>query len=226
MRAGLLFSDRENRKNQPPPTSSVQEKKPSDASGFGQESRGTEIVDVIADNPKESPVQQAMRLIKKWTEEGRIWLMDSFSTMIEQQVMWHKRFNCGEKQQMSLREHMHVVGNLRDLALFLAQRPGFTLFNTSPGGQQRTPEGQVVNIPKGILVGYAALSGLAEGKETVLSRFTTSWIATPGTIATDRHARVPRGFILPWHDIRGGEIGNFAPIKDQKGFSARGVADG
>lgn len=38
MRAGLLFSDRENRKNQPP-TSSVQEKKPSHASCFGQESR-------------------------------------------------------------------------------------------------------------------------------------------------------------------------------------------
>jgi hypothetical protein len=174
---------------------------------------GTEVVDAIADNPQESPIQQCMRLVKKWTEEGLLWAVDSFSTMIEQQVMWHKKHRTGN-QQMSLREHQHVVGDLRDLALFLASRPGFTLFNTSPGGQQRTPEGQIVNIPKGILVGYPALSGLAEGKETVLSRFTTSWVATPGAIANDKRAKIARGFILPWHDIRGSEIGNFAPIKD------------
>ncbi len=172
-----------------------------------------ECVDIIADNPKESPVQQAMRLVKKWTEEGYLWAVDSFSTLMEQQVAWHKRFRT-DRQQMSLREHQHVVGDLRDLALFLASRSGFTIFNTSPGGQQRTPEGNVVNMPKGVLVGYASLSGLAEGKESVLSRFTSSWIITPGGIATKDRPRIARGFILAENDIRGGEVGNFAPIKD------------
>lgn len=172
-----------------------------------------EVVPVVTDNPQESPIQQAMRLVKQWTEQGILWALDSFTTMQEMQVAWHKRFRA-PNQQMSLREHQHVVGDLRDLALYLAQRAGFTLFNTSPGGQQRTPEGQILQIPKGIVVGYPALSGLAEGKESVLSRFTTSWIVTPGAVATERSRRIARGFLLPWHDIRGGEIGNFAPIKD------------
>lgn len=173
-----------------------------------------EVVDVVTDNEKESPVHQTMRLVKKWTDEGYLWCVDSFSTMQEQQVAWHKRFKTGNKRQMSLPEHQHVVGDLRDLALFLASRPGFTLFNTSPGGQQRTPDGMTVNMPKGVLVGYASLSGLSEGKESILSRFTSSWIVMPGAVATERRKAIARGFILPWYDIRGGEVGNFAPIKD------------
>ncbi len=171
------------------------------------------VVDTVADNKNESPVQQCMRLVKEWTEKGYLWVVDSFTTMQEQQVMWHKKYRT-DKQQMSLREHMHVVGDLRDLALALASRPGFTIFNTSPGGTVRTPDGQTLPIPKGVLVGYPALSGLAEGKESVLSRFTSSWIVMPGMIGTANRAKIARGFIVPWHDIRGGDIGNFAPIKD------------
>ncbi len=180
---------------------------------------GTEVIDVITDNPNESPIQQTIRLISMWTRQGLLWAMDSFSTMQEQQVLWRKRFKA-KNNQMSLQEHGFVVGDMRDLALELATRPGFTIFNTSPGGQVRTPDGQLVNIPKGVLVGYPALSGLAEGKESVLSRFTSSWIVMPGFFMTDRTSgaitrKVPRGFLLPWHDLRGGDIGNFAPIKDQ-----------
>lgn len=179
---------------------------------------GTEVVDVVTDNPNESPIQQTVRLIRQWTKQGLLWAMDSFSTMQEQQVLWRKRFRA-KNNQMSLQEHGFVVGDMRDLALELATRPGFTIFNTSPGGQVRTPDGQLVNIPKGVLVGYPALSGLAEGKESVLSRFTSSWIVMPGFFQTDRNSgaitrKVPRGFLLPWHDLRGGDIGNFAPIKD------------
>jgi len=177
----------------------------------------TEVAELNMANSEKSPVQQSIALTEKWSREGHLWLLDSFTTMQEQMCAWWKRHRA--KGGLTLQQHGFIVGEMRDLALCLAGLPGFTLFNTSPGGQIRTPEGQVINIPMGVLVGYPALSGLKENAESILARFTTSWILFPGfkkvnkdTGAIERS--IPRGLLLPNHDIRGGNIANYAPIKD------------
>jgi len=186
----------------------------------------TQIVEVDITNPAQSPVVQAMGYVKKWSDEGRLWLLDSFTTLQEQMVAWFKLHyaNASDRHlraqgRVLLEDHQRIVGDLRDLALFLSARAGFVLFNTSPGGQVRDPDGKLVELPKGALVGYPALAGLRENSESILARFTSSWIVFPGYIekdkATDRIKRqIPRGFLLPWRDLRGGNVGNYAPIKD------------
>ncbi len=177
----------------------------------------TEVAELNMADPERSPVQQSIAITEKWTKAGHLWLLDSFTTMQEQMCAWWKRHRC--KGGLTLQQHGFIVGEMRDLALCLAGQPGFTLFNTSPGGQIRTPEGQVINIPMGVLVGYPALSGLKENAESILARFTSSWILFPGFKKVNKDTglverTIPRGLLLPDHDIRGGNIANYAPIKD------------
>lgn len=173
---------------------------------------GTVVTAIRADNPKLSPIQQVTSLLVEWHNEGAIGCVDSFTTLQEVQVAWYKRFRTNGS--MSLRDHQAIVGDLRDLALGLASSSVFVIFNSAPGGQVQTPDGNRIQLPKGCLVGYPALSGLAEGKESVLSRFTSSYIVMPGMVASAQRPAIPRGFMLPTDDFRGDDVGNFAPIKD------------
>lgn len=173
---------------------------------------GTIVSTIRADDPKLSPISQVTSLLVTWHNEGAIGCLDSFTTLQEVQVAWYKRFRTGGS--ISLRDHQCIVGDLRDLALGLASSSVFVIFNSAPGGQVQTPDGNRIQLPKGCLVGYPALSGLAEGKESVLSRFTSSYIVFPGMVANAQRAAIPRGFMLPTDDFRGDDVGNFAPIKD------------
>ena len=172
----------------------------------------SQVTIIRADDPTASPIQTVWKLLQQWHNEGALGCLDSFTTLQELQVAWVKRFKTGGS--ISLPNHQAIVGDLRDLALALASSSVFTLFNTSPGGQVQNPDGSRVQIPKGIIVGYPALSGLSEGKESVLSRFTSSFIITPGAAATANRPEIPRGFMLPNADLRDDTVANFAPIKD------------
>lgn len=173
---------------------------------------GTIVTTIRADDAKASPITQITNLLVKWHNEGAIGCLDSFTTLQEVQVAWYKRFRTDGS--ISLRDHQRIVGDLRDLALGLASSSVFVIFNSAPGGQVQTPDGNRIQLPKGCLVGYPALSGLAEGKESVLSRFTSSYIVMPGMVASAQRPAIPRGFMLPMDDFRGDDVGNFAPIKD------------
>lgn len=182
--------------------------------------RGAESV-ILDPGSKDSPIDQTLRLARAWSAAGKIWVLDSFSALQEQQVAWFKANRAKSRGTMNVKDHMLVVGDLRDAALVLASLPGFAIFNTAPGGMVKTPDGPPVEYPKGALVGYPSLSGIGANSESILSRWTTSWVIFPGYIWRDREGnatrQVPRGFLLPQRDLRGNEAGQYTPIKDPLG---------
>jgi hypothetical protein len=171
---------------------------------------------VIDPHKPESPIKQTIAAVRGWAKEGRLSLLDSFSAIQEQQCLWYKASK--KKDALSVKDHQYIVGDLRDLALTLAALPCFVIFNTAPGGVVKTPEGQVTEYPKGALVGYPSLSGIGANSESVLSRFTTSWVIFPGWTKRDGNGdavrTVPRGFLLGWRDLRGNDASQYTPIKD------------
>lgn len=178
-----------------------------------------ENVIVLDSMQKESPIQTAINLISKWTAERKIFVFDSFSAIQEVQVAWFKRVN--NKPKMTLPDHQTIVGNLRDLNLVASRGPGFTLFNTAPGGIVQNPDGTKVMYPRGALVGYAALNGVGPNTETCLSRWTTSWVVCPGGSWKDEQGRpvtLPRGLICPSLDFRGPDVAQYTPLKDPLGI--------
>lgn len=164
----------------------------------------------------ESPVAQAMKYLTAWSNAGELWCFDSFSAIQELQVAWLKRTTG---KSMSLPMHGVVVGDLRDLAIHAAMLPGFTLFNTAPGGVGKGPNGEAVNYPKGSLTGYPALSGIGPNSETILARWSAVWSLFGGHIFRDNNGNptgrvIPRGFCVPGFDFRPQEAANYVPLKD------------
>jgi hypothetical protein len=175
-----------------------------------------EDIVVLSSAEKESPIQAAIRHITAWRKAGSLFVFDSFSAIQEMQCAWWKRMN---KPVMSQRDYMAVVGDLRDLNLCASGAPGFTLFNTSPGGMQII-DGKEIHFPKGSLVGFPALNGVGPNSETILSRWTCSWVIFPGAEWKGKDGQmrnVPRGFIPPNKDLRGAEVATYTPIKDPYG---------
>lgn len=175
------------------------------------------ITVINALNVDVSPVKQVYAAVEAAGEAGELYALDSFSTLQEQEVSWLKK--TMRRDKVSLDMHQMVVGSLRDLALTLASTPGFTLFNTSPGGRVRMPNGEYVEIPQGCLTGYPSLSGLAAGSESLLARFTSVLCAFPGFTRADgengkKPMRIARGFILQDHDFRPDEARRYCPVKD------------
>lgn len=155
---------------------------------------------------KMSPIDMVREVVEECKAAGRLHLTDSWSTLQEHEVAYTKKI--GGKRQMSIPMHGEVVGRLRDLALFLAASPGFTIFNTSPGGEGKTPTGEVVRYPKGCITGYPSLNGTEAGKETILARWSSVWGVFKG------HGDIPRGLYSPVHDIRPADMQNYCPLKD------------
>lgn len=161
----------------------------------------------------EPPSVQVMACVQKWSDAGRLWVLDSFTTVIEHECVYAKR----GKKSLFQADYKDIVGRMRDLALVLAQLPGFTVFNTAPGGMVKLPDGTVQDTPKGSIVGLPALTGVGSGSETILARWSTSYVVFPGHTWTEngRITRsIPRGFILPNKDLRGSAANQYTPIKD------------
>lgn len=171
---------------------------------------------IISPTDSVSPIRKTLEAVQRWTQSGRLCVVDSFSALQEQQCAWFKMNR--KKDSLTIKDHQQIVGDLRDLALALSALPCFVIFNTAPGGVVKSPEGQNFEYPKGALVGYPSLSGIGANSESVLSRFTTSWVIFPGWIRQDKDGNivrnVPRGFLLPWRDLRTGDAGQYTPIKD------------
>jgi hypothetical protein len=153
-----------------------------------------------------SPIDMVRMVTDECRMMNRMSSLDSWSTLQEHEVAYTK--NISGKRGMSLPMHNEVVGRLRDLALFLAASPGFTIFNTSPGGEGKTPTGEVVKYPKGCITGYPSLNGTESGKETILARWSSVWGVFKG------YGEIPRGLFVPSHDIRPQDMQNFSPLKD------------
>lgn len=152
-----------------------------------------------------SPIEVIRNKVRAWSEAGHIWALDSWTTLQEQQCSYVKR---KANKNLSLPMMQNIIGDLRDLALILAQSGGITICNTSPGGLVKQPDGNVKEYPKGCLVGFPSLVGLGAASETLLARWSTSWVAFPG------HKETPRGLLLPHKDLRPAETANYVPIKD------------
>lgn len=178
----------------------------------------TEVITIDPTLPA-SPIQQVADIAQRCQREGKLWLLDSWSTLQEQQVAWVKNENKRSKNRaanapaISLRDHQMIVGDLRDLALFLAMAEGFTIFNTSPGGKGKTPEGQEVVYPAGCITGYPSLNGTGMSSETILARWSNVWGVCGGGRRADG-STVPRGLYVPGHDIRPNGHETYAPLKD------------
>lgn len=166
------------------------------------------VVDSLA---QKSPIDQVLEKVQEYEAKKLPWALDSFSTLQEQQVAWFKRVINGAKgKKISLPDHQIIVGNLRDLALVLAQGNGFTLFNTAPGGKGKTPDGQEIVYPAGCLTGYPALNGTNANSETILARWGNVW----GTFTGSAQHGIPRGLYVPGNDIRPESHQTYAPLKD------------
>lgn len=136
----------------------------------------------------ESPIEQVIRHIQESPGPA---LLDSWSTLQEQQVAWYKR-NVGGRVRggiLSMQQHGDIVGMLRDLALVLARAPWFTVFNTTAGGSGKTPSGEIIHYPAGALTGYQSLNGTEANKETILARWPSTWGCSRGP----RRSRRPAG---------------------------------
>lgn len=155
----------------------------------------------------ESPIEQVIRHVRKSPGPG---LLDSWSTLQEQQVAWYKRTIGGRVNggALSMIQHGDIVGQLRDLALVLARAPWFTVFNTTAGGQGKTPAGQLVVYPSGAITGYQSLNGTEANKETILARWPSVWGVFQG------YKTIPRGLYLPFADWREKDFTKYAPLKD------------
>jgi hypothetical protein len=166
-------------------------------------------VDLIDASSEESPIEQVQAAIVELTKSGGIGLLDSFSTLQEVQVLWFKRVNK-VRTTLSIPQHGVIVGQLRDLVLMLAQAQFFTTFNTTAGGQNKTPSGEIVNYPAGALTGYQSLNGTEPNKETILARWGNVW----GAFAGFAPKGIPRGLYVPSNDIRPEGHEKYAPLKD------------
>ncbi len=169
------------------------------------------------------PSVQVMNAVQQWTKEGKLWVVDSFTTLIEHECVFAKRGKRGLSQQ----DYKDIVGRMRDLALILAQLPGFTVLNTAPGGVVKLPDGTLQNTPQGSIVGLPSLTGVGPGSETILARWSTVYVVFPGHTFRDQEQRmtrhVPRGFLLPNKDLRPAEMSQYTPIKDPYGLLTESV---
>lgn len=153
-----------------------------------------------------SPIEQVLKAVKESTQRGEIAMLDSFSTLQEQEVAWLKR-ELG-KNIVSQQMHGTVVGNLRDLALELAKAQVFTIFNTTPGGIGKAPDGSEIKYPAGAITGYPSLNGMNPSSESILARWGNTWGVFQG------HGDIPRGLYVPGRDIRPEYHASYSPIKD------------
>lgn len=168
---------------------------------------------VVDTTSQKSPIQQVSEIVERWTKEGIIGLIDSWTTLQEAQVAWFKRGSSNSRgPAVSLKDHNTIVGHLRDLALVLAQAQVFTIMNTAPGGRGKNPDGQEVIYPAGCVTGYPSLNGTNANSETVLARWGSVWGCFPGFRNGDKE--IPRGLYVPSHDIRPAEHSNYSPLKD------------
>lgn len=164
---------------------------------------------VVDETAKDSPVEQVRRKVEECDRAGVLWALDSFSTLQEKMVAWWKRGSQNAKgPAVNLKDHGAIVGHLRDLALTLARSAGFTIFNTTPGGRGKNPDGTEVVYPAGALTGYPALNGTNANSETVLARWGTVWGVFQGYQGT------PRGLYVPGQDIRPESHAAYSPLKD------------
>lgn len=167
-----------------------------------------------------SPIKQVATKVEEYAGKGIV-LLDSWSTLEQMHCYWFKKSkNLGN---ISVRQHGEIVGDLRDLALFLAQSQTFTVFNTTPGGRGKTPDGNEVVYPAGAITGYPSLSGMNAGSETILARWGNVWGVFQGHPARE----LPRGLYVPGKDIRPESYATYAPLKDPLGVirdtSGKGV---
>lgn len=164
---------------------------------------------VVTTDKEKSPTEQVRDEVEACEKAGGIYLLDSWSTLQELQVLWFKRVNriIG---QVSIPKHGDIVAMLRDLIPILAQTQGFSIFNTTAGGESKTPKGDIVYYPAGALTGYQSLNGTEPNKEPILSRWGTVWGMFQGHPPKD----LPRGLYVPAHDIRPESYAKYAPLKD------------
>lgn len=166
-------------------------------------------VTVVDTTKKDSPIQQVTAEVERCVAAGELFLLDSFTTLQFAQVAWYKRGSTNQRgPAVNLKDHQTIVGYLRDLSLVLAQAPGFTVFNTAPGGRGKTPDGQEVVYPAGCITGYPSLNGTNANSETVLARWGTVWGVFQG------FGDIPRGLYVPGKDIRPEAHGYYSPLKD------------
>ena len=76
--------------------------------------------DVVMFDPRKnlSPFDFAREQVWKWSDAGLLWVLDSFSTLIQHQCVWLK----GTRKQLNQDEYMIVVQKARDLALTSSAR--------------------------------------------------------------------------------------------------------
>lgn len=155
-----------------------------------------------------SPIEAVRMYVSECTVKGRLWALDSWTALQEHEVAYFKATKQNSRGFISVPEHGQIVGRLRDLALYLAVSPGFTVFNTSPGGQGKDAEGKTVTYPKGCITGYPSLNGTESSKEPILARWSSVWGVFQG------YKDIPRGLMVPSNDIRPEEVSRYAPLKD------------
>jgi hypothetical protein len=169
---------------------------------------------------KDSPVKQVLDAGKRWRDAGELFLLDSFTTLVEQQIVWTKA--TLRHDPLHQRDYQTIVGQMRDTILILAQTPCFVIFNTAPGGIVRNADGTQTNYPKGSLVGLPALTGIGANSESMLARFPSSWVVFKGW----PEKGIPRGFLLPNDDLRPQEAAQYTPIKDPLRVIQAGEVEG
>jgi hypothetical protein len=182
---------------------------------------GDRAVVVTTTDPQRSPIDQVRDEVVACERAGRLSLVDSWSTLQEQQVAWFKQNVSRKRGTISIPEHGEIVGQLRDLALVLAQAQAFTIFNTTAGGSGKTPSGEVVHYPAGAITGYPSLNGTEANKEPVLARWGSVW----GMFKGWPEKGLPRGLYVPSNDIRPDGHDKYAPLKDPYGV-IRDTSDG
>jgi hypothetical protein len=168
-----------------------------------------EVVVVDPTDKDRSPIRQVMDKVEECNRLNRLFLLDSFTTLQEAQVAWFKRGSTNARgPAVNLKDHQNIVGMFRDLALTLAIAPGFTIFNTSPGGRGKNPDGTEIVYPAGCITGYPSLNGTNANGETVLARWGSVWGVFQG------HKEIPRGLYVPGQDFRPADHANYSPLKD------------
>lgn len=169
------------------------------------------------------PVAQVIKKIREWKDRGIIAVVDSFTTLIEHQCVYIKqqqRPNVRGELELSQYNYKGIVARFRDLALILSQHAVFTIFNTAPGGIVRLPDGTMQETPKGSIVALPALTGVGNGSESILARWTSVYVCTAGGEYKDRDGNtqnMPRGFFVPSKDARPAAVKLYTPLKDPAG---------
>lgn len=170
---------------------------------------GEDCCQVITTDKDKSPVEQVRDEVEACEKAGGIYLLDSWSTLQELQVLWFKRAR-NIRGSVSIPQHGDIVAMLRDLVPILAQTQGFTIFNTTAGGEGKTPKGDIVYYPAGALTGYQSLNGTEANKEPILSRWGSVW----GVFQGHPPKELPRGLYVPANDIRPENYAKYTPLKD------------